>query len=135
MNALNREEAPVTENPDAQAEAQALLTQLASSVALLPQEVPEDAQPPPEGAIALPVIEQDGTQYVPVFTTEDRLVSAGADPSRAVPIPMAQLAAGWPDDDLWLAVDPASEQGLTLPPDVVRMLPGLVGAGPNGAPG
>ena len=35
-------------------------------------------------------------------------------------------------DDLWLAVDPATPDGLTLPPDVVRALPGLVGAGHNG---
>ena len=28
--------------------------------------------------------------------------------------------------------DPASENALTLPPDVVRALPGFVGAGPNG---
>ena len=119
---------------DEQAQAQALLTQLAGSVALLPQEVPEGAEPTPEGAIALPVIEQDGTQYVPVFTSEERLATAGADPKTAVPVPLVELAAGWPDDDLWLAVDPASEAGLTLPPDVVRMLPGLVGAGPNGTP-
>jgi hypothetical protein len=48
-----------------------------------------------------------------------------------VSVPLVELAAGWPDDDLWMAVDPASEQGLTLPPDVVRLLPGLVGAGSN----
>jgi len=117
-----------------QAEAQALLTQLAGSVALLPQEVPEGAEPPPEGAIALPVIEQDGTQFVPVFTSEEALTSAGADLATALPVPLVELAAGWPADDLWLAIDPASEQGLTLPPDVVRLLPGLVGAGPNGTP-
>ncbi len=125
------ERKPVS-NPDEQAETQALLTQLARSVALLPQEVPEGAEPPPEGAIALPVIEQDGMQYVPVFTSEEALTSAGADPTTAVPVPLVELAAGWPGDELWLAVDPASEHGLTLPPDVVRALPGLVGAGPNG---
>jgi hypothetical protein len=120
--------------PDEQAEAQALLQQLAASTALLPQEVPDGAEPPPEGTVALPVIEQDGTQYVPVFTTQEALVSAGADPDQAVAVPVAQLAAGWPADDLWMAVDPATEHGVTLPPDVVRMLPGLVGAAPNGTP-
>jgi hypothetical protein len=49
-------------------------------------------------------------------------------------VPVAQLAAGWPADDLWLAVDPATDHGVTLPPEVVRMLPQLVGAGPNGMP-
>ena len=128
------DERNLVSTPDEQSEAQALLTQLAGSVALLPQEAPEGAEPPPEGAIALPVIEQDGTQYVPVFTSEERLTSAGADPTTAVPVPLVELAAGWPDEDLWLAIDLASETGLTLPPDVVRMLPGLVGAGPDGTP-
>ena len=119
-------------NPDQNADAQAVLTQLAASVAFLPQELPEGAEPPPEGAIALPVIEQDGDQFVPVFTSAEALASAGADPATAVEISVAQLAAGWPSDDLWLAVDPSTPDGLTLPSDVVRALPGLVGAGPNG---
>src|SRR3954469_25782048 len=121
---IHREDVHVT-TPDEQAEAQALLQQLATSTAFLPQEVPEGAEPPPEGAVALPVIEQDGNQFVPVFTTQEALVSAGADPVTAIEVPMIQLAAGWPDGDLWLAVDPASEDGLTLPADVVRALPGL----------
>jgi hypothetical protein len=111
-----------------------LLQHLAASTALLPQEVPEGAEPPPEGTLALPVIEQEGTQYVPVFTSQEALVTAGADPDQAVAVPVAQLAAGWPADDLWLAVDPATDHAVTLPPDVVRMLPELVGAGPNGVP-
>src|ERR1044072_3183622 len=78
----NDERNPVS-NRDEQAEAKALLTQLAGSVALLPQEIPEGAEPPPEGAIALPVIEQDGTQFVPVFTSQESLVRAGADAAPA----------------------------------------------------
>jgi hypothetical protein len=120
--------------PDEQAETQALLQNLAASTALLPQEIPEGAEQPPEGAIALPVIEQEGHQYVPVFTSRESLVTAGADPATAIEVAFVQLAAGWPSDELWMAVDPASENGLTLPPDVVRALPGLVGAGPNGTP-
>jgi len=120
--------------PDEQAEAQAVLQQLAASTALLPQEVPDGTEPPPDGMVALPVIEQDGTQYVPVFTSQEALVSAGADPEKAVAVPVAQLAAGWPAEELWMAVDPATDHGLSLPPDVVRMLPSLVGAGPNGMP-
>ena len=117
-------------NPD-QAEVQALLQQLAASIALVPQEIPEGADQPPEGTIVLPVIEQDGTQYVTVFTSEEALQTAGADPESAIEVSVAELASGWPADDLWLAVDPATEHGLTLPPDVVRALPGLVGAGRN----
>jgi hypothetical protein len=121
-------------NPDLIPDAQIVLQQLAASVAYLPQELAEGAPPPPEGAIALPVIEQDGTQFVPVFTSSEALASAGADPTKAIEVAVAQLAAGWPSDDLWLAVDPASPDGLTLPSDVVRALPGLVGAGIDGMP-
>lgn len=117
------------QNPDLIPDAQLVLQQLAESVAYLPQELPEGAEPPPEGAIALPVIEQDGTHFVPVFTSSEALAAAGADPTTALEIPVAQLAAGWPSDDLWLAVDPAGPDGLTLPSDVVRALPALVGAG------
>ena len=120
--------------PEEQAQAQVMLAQLAASMALVPQEIPDGAERPPEGTLALPVIEQDGTSYVPVFTSEEALVSAGADPGQAVEMPVAQLAASWPDEDLWLAVDPATDHGLTLPPDVVRLLPALMGTGSNGMP-
>jgi hypothetical protein len=84
------------------------------------------------GAIALPVIELAGNLFAPVFTSAVARAAAGADPATAVEIPVVQLAAGWPSDDLWLAVDPSTPDGLTLPSDVVRALPGLVGAGENG---
>ena len=110
----------------------AVLHDLATSIALLPQAPPVDGEEAPEGAIALPVIEQDGQRYVPVFTSEDALRAAGADPGTALRIPIAQLAANWPSDDMWLAVNPASEDGLGLPPDVVRVLP-VFASSPNGA--
>jgi hypothetical protein len=102
---------------------EAVLRALATSIALLPQAPPEEGEQRPEGAVALPVIEQDGTQYIPVFTSEEALVAAGADAGTAVRLPLAQLAANWPSDDLWLAVNPSSETGLTLPAEVVRALP------------
>jgi hypothetical protein len=106
---------------------EAVLRALATSIALLPQAPPADGQARPEGAVALPVIEQDGKQYVPVFTSEAALRAAGADPGTAVRLPVAQLAANWPGEDLWLAVNPAGEEGLALPPDVVRALPVFAG--------
>jgi hypothetical protein len=110
--------------------------QAADSAALLPQAPAGEGEERPEGAIALPVIEQDGRRYIPVFTTEEALRAAGADPGTAVRIPVVELAANWPSDDVWLAVNPASEEGLGLPPDVVRALPvfaGQTGDG-HGAP-
>jgi hypothetical protein len=118
---------------DAQAaESAALLRSLATSIALLPQVPAAEGEEAPEGAIALPVIEQDGQRYIPVFTTEEALRAAGADPGTAVRIPVAELAANWPSDDVWLAVNPASEDGLGLPPDVVRALPVFAGQGGDG---
>ena len=38
----------------------------------------------------------------------------------------AELGANWPSDELWLAVNPGTEEGLTLPPDAVRSLPAYV---------
>lgn len=119
-----------TEGAQSAAEAaatQAALTDLANSVALLPQAPPvEGEEERPEGAVALPVIEHDGTRYIPVFTTENAMVEAGGDPGTAVALPIVQLAANWPADDLWLTVNPSSDDGITLPPDLVRALPVLV---------
>jgi hypothetical protein len=126
-----------TSSPDTGIEdTAAVLHRLATSIALLPQAPPAEGEEPPEGAIALPVIEQDGRRYIPVFTSEESLRAAGADPGTAVRIPVAQLAANWPSDDVWLAVNPASSEGLGLPPDVVRALPVFAGQGdgsPDGA--
>jgi hypothetical protein len=107
-----------TSTPDEQA----MLRDLATSIALLPQDGIADGDAPPEGSIAVPMIEQNGTQYVPVFTSEDTLREAGADPEPAVRLPLAELAASWPGEDLWLAVDPGSEGGLTVPPQAMQAL-------------
>ncbi|WP_406206434.1 SseB family protein [Streptomyces decoyicus] len=113
---------------------QTALVELATSVGLLPQAPPaEGEEERPEGAIALPVIEQDGNRYVPLFTTEEALLAAGGDPATALRMPVVELAANWPADDLWLAVDPSTEEGLALPPDLVRALPVL--SRQSGAPG
>lgn len=115
------------ETAAAEAAAREILRELAGSVALLPQTPPaEGEEPPTEDAIALPAIEQDGTHYVPVFTSADKMRAAGADPETALSVPVAGLAAGWPAEELWLAVDPASEDGLALPPDAVRALPAFL---------
>ena len=78
----------------------------------------------PDGTISLPVIEQDGTSYVPVFTSQATMNQAAPDLDGAVSVPVAALGANWPSDELWLAVNPGTEGGLTLPPDAVKSLPG-----------
>ena len=110
-----------------------VLRGLATIIGLLPQAPSPEGEEPPEGAISLPVIEHDGRRYVPVFTSEEALQSAGAELGTAIRIPIAQLAANWPSDDIWLAVNPTSEDGIGLPPDLVRTLPAFAGSpGANG---
>jgi hypothetical protein len=107
----------------------AVLRALATGIALLPQFPPAEGEERPEDAISLPVIEQDGHRFVPVFTSEESLRAAGADVGSALRIPVVELAANWPSEDVWLAVNPASENGLGLPPDLVRALPVFAGQG------
>ena len=47
-------------------------------------------------------------------------------------LPLADLAANWPSEELWLAVDPGSENGLSLPPQAVQALASYA-QGPGGA--
>jgi hypothetical protein len=96
---------------------------LSTSVALLPQDGSEDGEPQPEGTISLPMIEHEGNSYIAIFTSETALIAAGGDPESAVSLPLAELAASWPSDELWMAVNPATEDGISLPPDVVNALP------------
>jgi SseB protein N-terminal domain len=119
---------------DRAADTTEVLRGLATTIALLPQAPSPEGEEPPEGAISLPVIEHDGRRYVPVFTSEEALQSAGADMGSVLRIPIAQLAANWPSDDIWLAVNPASDDGLGLPPDLVRTLPAFAGSGNGQVP-
>jgi hypothetical protein len=96
---------------------------LSTSVALLPQDGADDDEPQPEGTISLPMIEHEGNSYIAIFTSETALIAAGGDPGSAVSLPLAELAASWPSDELWMAVNPATEDGISLPPDVVNALP------------
>ena len=99
---------------------------VAAAEVVVPQAASAGADGVPDGSISLPVIEQDGTSYVPVFTSESTMATAAPDIEDAVSVNAAELAANWPGDDLWLAVNPGTEDGLTLPPDAVRSLPTYV---------
>lgn len=123
---------PFDQDPE---RAAAMLRELATSVALLPAAPAPDGEGVPDGAISLPVIEQDGQRFIPVFTSEESMRSAGGEVETASRLPIAELAAAWPSDDIWLAVNPTDEDGIGLPPQVVRMLPelaGVSGASTNG---
>jgi type III secretion system (T3SS) SseB-like protein len=102
---------------------EAVMRAVAGTDVVVPQTPSADGDDLPDGSIALPVIERDGTSYVPVFTSEDTMATAAPDIEDAVTVNAAELGAHWPSDDLWLAVNPGTEDGLTLPPDAVRSLP------------
>jgi hypothetical protein len=108
----------------------AVMRAVASSEVVVPQAGQGDDAP--EGALSLPVIDQDGTSYVPVFTSEDVMHQAAPDIDDAVTVPAAALGANWPSDELWLAVNPGTEGGLTLPPDAVKSLPVYAASAANG---
>jgi hypothetical protein len=101
----------------------AVMRAVANSDVVVPQANVTPGEEAPEGSLSLPVIEQDGTSYVPVFTSEATMNSAAPELEEAVAVSAAELGANWPSDDLWLAVNPGTEDGLTLPPDAVRSLP------------
>ena len=101
----------------------AVMRAVANSEVVVPQAAVTPGEEAPEGSLSLPVIEQDGTSYVPVFTSEATMNSAAPELGDAVAVSAAELGANWPSDDLWLAVNPGTEEGLTLPPDAVKSLP------------
>ena len=101
----------------------AVMRAVAASEVVVPQTAEASETDLPDGSISLPVIEQDGTSYVPVFTSESTMAAAAPDIDEAVSVSAAELAANWPSDDLWLAVNPGTDDGLSLPPDAVRALP------------
>jgi hypothetical protein len=106
------------------AEDQAALDTLAHSDVLVP--VPDDAVDMAAAdtfSLALPVLEQpDGEPVVPVFTTEGELARLLPFVSRYRLVPLAALAAQWPDEDLALAIDGKSAHALTLTSHGVRTL-------------
>jgi hypothetical protein len=109
---------------------ESVMRAIATTEVVVPQAPSADGDLP-DGSISLPVIEQDGTSYVPVFTSEATMAAAAPDIEDAVSVNAAELAANWPSDDLWLAVNPGTEDGLTLPPDAVRSLPAYTDAAPT----
>lgn len=94
---------------------------LAEGDILLPQLEPVD----PEEGMKLPFIEQEGTRYVLVFSSQERLTESGIEVQDTVTMSGGQLGASWPDEELWLAINPGSEQSVAVPPDAVRALPSM----------
>ncbi len=97
-----------------------MLRAIAGAEVVLPQH-PVDGDT--TDGVELPVIEQDGLQFVPVFTSERVMHDAAPEVTEAVTVLASELAAAWPEEQLWMVVNPGTLDGVTLPPDAVRMLP------------
>lgn len=95
------------------------LQTLAEGEVVLPQMEPVD----PDEGMKLPFIEQEGTRYVLVFSSQDRLTESGIEAQETVTLSGGQLGAAWPEEDeLWLAINPGSEASVAVPPEAVRAM-------------
>lgn len=73
--------------------------------------------------VTLPVIEQDEKSYVPAFTTVEKLSQTLPAVTQSVSLPANDLAAAWPSDELWLAVNPGDQEtAVALPSQAFRTL-------------
>ncbi|MQY11395.1 hypothetical protein SRB5_15110 [Streptomyces sp. RB5] len=103
-----------TDNAD-----EAALDTLAAGQVLLP--VPVGSAPTQQ--VTLPVVEQhDGTQLVPVFTSQSRLVSAFPQIEQYRTVPLGDLARRWPSDELSLVIDAGGPDEVSLNARRVRDL-------------
>ncbi|TPQ23572.1 SseB family protein [Streptomyces sporangiiformans] len=74
-------------------------------------------------ALVLPVLDQaDGSQQVPVFTSEERLGEALPSVLSYRLVPLGRLATDWPDEELQLVIDPGNSDVLTLTAEGIHTL-------------
>ncbi|WP_307840800.1 SseB family protein [Streptomyces sp. GESEQ-4] len=97
------------------------LDTLADSEVLVPTGAATGTQPP--GTVNLPVYEQqDGTELVPVFTSQARLRQAFPQITDHRMILLGALARRWPSDELALVIDAGTPEELALTAQGVREL-------------
>ncbi|MDQ1042564.1 SseB family protein [Streptomyces sp. V4I2] len=100
---------------------EAELDTLAGSEVLVPTGAAAGDQP--AGTVSLPVYEQpDGTELVPVFTSQARMRHAFPQISEHRRILLGALAHGWPSEDLALVIDAGTPEELALTAQGVREL-------------
>ncbi len=104
---------------------QAALDVLAKTPVLIPVVDPKDYERSDGDprAVVLPVLDQvDGSQSVPVFTSEERLGDALPNVLSYRLAPLGRLAADWPDEELQLVIDPGHSDALALTAEGIRTL-------------
>jgi hypothetical protein len=98
------------------------LNTLAGGEVLIPTGAPaaEDQEP---GRVTLPVYEQeDGTELVPVFTSQARMRQALPQITQHRQVVLGELAHGWPSEELALIIDAGTPEQLALTAQGVREL-------------
>lgn len=108
---------------------------LASAEVLIPAPGPAPAEDrltsaPPGSEIALPVMQDQGRQIVPAFSSMEQLLRFVPEGGGYVRIAVRDLVKLW-RDDLWLGLNPRGP-GVLLGPADVRRLGGEVVPGPSG---
>ncbi|GCB51741.1 SseB family protein [Streptomyces sp. NL15-2K] len=99
----------------------AALRTLAGSEVLLPADL--DAVGPDPKSLSLPVYElNDGTELVPVFTTQARMEQAIPQARRHRSVVLGALAHGWPSEELALVIDAGTPEELALTAQGVKEL-------------
>ncbi|MFE9442149.1 SseB family protein [Streptomyces sp. NPDC006602] len=100
---------------------EAELDTLAGSEVLVPTTAAAEDQP--VGTVSLPVYEQrDGTELVPVFTSQARMRQAFPQITEHRQILLGALAHGWPSEELALVIDAGTPEELALTARGVREL-------------
>ncbi|MFF4361361.1 SseB family protein [Streptomyces sp. NPDC001604] len=101
---------------------EAELNTLAGSEVLVPAGSAASQEQDPS-AVTLPVYAQeDGTELVPVFTTENRLQSALPQVTQHRRIALGTLARRWPSETLALVIDVGTPEEVALTAAGVRQL-------------
>ncbi|SNR34878.1 SseB protein N-terminal domain-containing protein [Haloechinothrix alba] len=92
--------------------------------------VPNMSADPERDELTLPFIERLGIRYALVFTSRQRVEEFGLESYEVVTMTGELLGAAWPlDEDVWLAIDAASDHGAMLSPEKVRSLRSMAGTG------
>ena len=115
-----------------------LLDELSRGRLWLP--LPDDGRPVTDGsAVNLPIVTYLGTEFVPAYTSADRLLTSAAGPGAAQPppvvphvvVPAAELARRLPGT-LGIALNPGAGESVPVYPEGVAYMAAARSAGPGG---
>lgn len=92
---------------------------LASDQVWIP--LPEGAGSQPDGSFALPTVEFEEHQLIPVFTSEEQLTAGAPEDCEHIVVPVAEMVHHFPDG-VGMAINPGGAAGMPIPAEVVKEL-------------